>query len=227
MIIDERQEKAFWDAIEVFRSTGALPHIMIIGSWAEYLYTYYYVEGYRPNVRTRDVDCFYPNIGKPEEKIYISKAFKERGFEYQEDTLTHVGRFIKENLLEISFLSRTVGAQQNGPRKIKAFQIYSEGIRDVNILEKYPMHILAKDYEIVVPEPAVFIIQKLLAYPKRKPDYKKEKDIVAINELLPFVIESDQKERLLDIFNRLSDKEKKRVLRICEDRSIRVFIDLI
>ena len=80
---------------------------------------------------------------------------------------------IKENLLEISFLSRTVGAQQNGPRKIEAFQIYSEGIRDVNILEQYPMHIFAKGYEIVVPEPAVFIIQKLLAYPKRKPDYEK------------------------------------------------------
>ena len=40
MIIDERQEKAFWDAIEVFSSTGALSHIMVIGSWAEYLYTY-------------------------------------------------------------------------------------------------------------------------------------------------------------------------------------------
>lgn len=129
MIIDERQEKAFWDAIEVFSSTGALPHIMVIGSWAE----------------------------------------------YQEDTLTRVGRFIKENLLEISFLSRTVGAQQNGLRKIEAFQIYSESIRDVNILEQYPMNIFAKGYEIVVPEPAVFIIQKLLAYPKRKPDYKKEK----------------------------------------------------
>ena len=45
MIIDERQEKAFWDAIEVFSSTGSLPHIMIIGSWAEYLYTYYFVDG--------------------------------------------------------------------------------------------------------------------------------------------------------------------------------------
>ena len=53
MIIDERQEKAFWDAIEVFSSTGALPHIMVIGSWAEYLYTYYFVDGYEPNVRTR------------------------------------------------------------------------------------------------------------------------------------------------------------------------------
>ena len=53
MIIDKRQEKAFWDAIEVFSSTGSLPHIMIIGSWAEYLYTYYFVDGYEPNVRTR------------------------------------------------------------------------------------------------------------------------------------------------------------------------------
>ena len=227
MIIDERQEKAFWDAIEVFSSTGALPHIMVIGSWAEYLYTYYFVDGYEPNVRTRDVDCFYPNIRKPEERIYITKAFSEYGFEYQEDTLTRVGRFIKENLLEISFLSRTVGAQQNGPRKIEAFQIYSEGIRDVNILEQYPMHIFAKGYEIVVPEPAVFIIQKLLAYPKRKPDYKKEKDIVAINELLPFVIESEQKERLFSIFDRLSDKEKKRILGICEERNIRVLIELL
>lgn len=117
-----------------------------------------------------------------------------------------------------------MGSEQNGPRKIEAFQIYSEGMRDVNILEPYPMHIFAKGYEIVVPEPAVFIIQKLLAYPKRKPDYKKEKDIVAINELLPYVLKSEiHSERLKYIYNVLSDKEQKRVNEVCAERKIELF----
>lgn len=224
MIIDERQEMAFWEAIEVFRTTGALPHIMVIGSWAEYLYTNIFKEEYEPNVRTRDVDCFYLNIRKPDEKIYISKPFKEHGFEYNEDPLTKVGRFIKENLLEVSFLSRTLGAQQDGPRKIEAIQIYSEGMRDVNILEKYPMHVTVKCYDIVVPEPAVFIIQKLLVYPKRKPEYKRKKDIVAINELLPFVMKSDiHSERLKNIYDGLTEKEKKRIGAVCDECGIKLF----
>lgn len=224
MIIDKRQEKAFWEAIDVFKTTGALPYVMIIGSWAEYLYTHIFTEGYEPNVRTRDVDCFYPNIRKPGERIYITKAFSEHGFEYQEDTYTRVGRFIKENLLEISFLSRTMGSEQNGPRKIEAFQIYSEGMRDVNILEKYPMHVAVNDYDIVVPEPAVFIMQKLLVYPNRKPEYKREKDIVAINELLPYVLKSEiHSERLKYIYNVLSDKEQKRVNEVCAERKIELF----
>jgi len=224
MIIDERQENAFWEAINVFKSTGALPYVMIIGSWAEYLYTYIFTEGYEPNVRTRDVDCFYPNIRKPDERIYITKVFSEYGFEYQEDSFTRVGRFIKENLLEISFLSRTMGSEQNGPRKIEAFQIYSEGMRDVNILEKYPMHVTANDYDIVVPEPAVFIIQKLLVYNNRKPEYKREKDIVAINELLPCILKTELHTRRLHlIFDALTDKEKKRVQEVCAERRIVLF----
>lgn len=224
MIMDERQEKAFWEAIDVFELTGALPYVMVIGSWAEYLYTNLFTDGYEPNVRTRDVDCFYPNIRKPNEKIYITKAFLEHGFEYQEDSFTGVGRFIKENLLEISFLSRTLGSQKDGPRKIEAFQIYSEGMRDVNILEKYPMHITAKGYNIIVPEPSIFIIQKLMVYQDRKPEYKREKDVIAINELLPYVLKSEiHSKRVKIIYEGLTEKEKKRIRAVCDERSIQLF----
>lgn len=221
--MDINQENAFWETIDIFDKQDALEYVMIIGSWAEYLYQELFSDEYKPNVRTRDVDCFYPNINRPDKRIYIAKEFADRGFIYQEDPLSRVGRFIKDNIIEVSFLSRTIGSQKNGPKKISAFQIYAEGLRDVNILEKYPMHIQSHGYNIVVPEPAIFVIQKLLVYPNREPAYKKEKDLIAIQELMPFIKkDAFHGARLIDIYNSLSDKEKNIVDSVCKDNHIEI-----
>lgn len=33
-----KQQETFWEAIEIFNKLGVLSHIVIIGSWAEYIY---------------------------------------------------------------------------------------------------------------------------------------------------------------------------------------------
>ena len=32
----KEQEEAFWQTIKAFKEIGLLPHVMIIGSWAEF-----------------------------------------------------------------------------------------------------------------------------------------------------------------------------------------------
>ncbi len=34
----KEQENAFWQTIKAFKDIGLLQHVMVIGSWAEYLY---------------------------------------------------------------------------------------------------------------------------------------------------------------------------------------------
>jgi len=36
--MDIEQEKEFWNIIEAFKAEGLLPYVMLIGSWAEYIY---------------------------------------------------------------------------------------------------------------------------------------------------------------------------------------------
>ena len=56
------QQSAFWDIIEVFNCEGLLPHVMIIGSWAEFLYQHHMDSGFAANLKTRDVDFLYYNL---------------------------------------------------------------------------------------------------------------------------------------------------------------------
>jgi hypothetical protein len=73
------QQAAFWDAIEVFEREGLLPYVMLIGSWAEYAYQFHFKSGFRPNLRTRDIDFLYINLNRPKKDIKLSNGLKEKG----------------------------------------------------------------------------------------------------------------------------------------------------
>ena len=75
------QQSAFWDIIEVFNKEGLLPYVMLIGSWAEYIYQYYFQSDFRPNLRTRDVDYLYINLKKPQGSM-VGLFDKMRGKEF-------------------------------------------------------------------------------------------------------------------------------------------------
>lgn len=198
------QQVAFWDTIRIFEEEGLLPHVMLIGSWAEYIYQLHMESDFIANLKTRDVDFLYPNIYRPKGvDIRISEKMKEKGFIYTESRVTGVGKYIKGDLLELEFLTRVLGEGQQ-VNKIPALNIKAAGIREINMLANYPLTIDCKNFAINVPEPEAYMLQKLLINPKRKPENKKEKDIQAVRELMPYV----SIERLKFIFNEMSLKEQ-------------------
>lgn len=106
-------------------------------------------------------------------------------------------RFYKEDLLELEFLTRILGAGTEGKIEIKSLGITSEGLRVINILGLFAkeVKVLSPDkneYTIIVPEPAVYVIQKILTNPTRKPPEKKQKDIAAVKELLYHIEKSPE-----------------------------------
>ncbi len=62
--MDSEQENAFWETIDIFNKQGLLPYTMIIGSWAEYIYSYYFKTDFVPNMRTRDLVHYYIRLHK-------------------------------------------------------------------------------------------------------------------------------------------------------------------
>jgi len=50
--MDANQEKEFWRIIHVFNKEGVLSHLMLIGSWVEYIYQDYFESGFKANLRT-------------------------------------------------------------------------------------------------------------------------------------------------------------------------------
>lgn len=224
----KEQETAFWQTIKAFKEIGLLPHIMIIGSWAEYLYPPLFKTDFVPNLKTRDVDFFYRNINIPKEKIDVINKLKQIGYVY--DEVDGVSRFYKEDLLELEFLTRVLGAGTESKMEIKPLGIISEGLRVINILSDFARELEVKGtdeevYTVTVPEPSVYVIQKLLTNPVREPPEKKAKDIEAVKELLYHIEKSEEhKNLLIKIYNTLSKKQLKTLKDVCLENQISLLI---
>lgn len=63
---------------------GCSEYVMIIGSWAEYLYdTNGLFEGFVPTMKTQDVDVLIKNLRLPKAKSNLITIATEKGFLYR------------------------------------------------------------------------------------------------------------------------------------------------
>jgi hypothetical protein len=80
-------------------------------------------------------------------------------------------------------------------------------------------HVLVVSYKgikVKVPEPAAYVLQKLLIQEKRKPD-KKAKDMEAMQGISSFLLKSgDGKKAFVKIYGGLLPGWKKTILTACE-----------
>ena len=83
--MDKQQEDVFWETINTFDKVGLLRYVMIIGSWAEYIYSYYFTSDFTSSLRTTDLDFLYKNIRKPQRQINIISKLTQNGFVYKEE----------------------------------------------------------------------------------------------------------------------------------------------
>ena len=98
------QEILFDDFLNVLKEAGALDHIILIGSWAEYMYeNTELLSGFQSIGKTTDVDFLIRNLRKPEQPVNIVKLAIEKGYVYQEDYITGYSKFMKDDF-EIEFL---------------------------------------------------------------------------------------------------------------------------
>lgn len=225
--MNSEQEAAFWQTLRAFDEIGLLRHVMIIGSWAEYFFSKLFKTDFLPNLRTRDVDFFYRNINIPKEKIPVVEKLKEIGYVY--DETDGISRFYKEDLLELEFLTRVLGAGTEGKIEIKPLGITSEGLRVINILSDFAreLDVVSPDganLTVIIPEPAVYVVQKILTNPVREPPEKKVKDIAAVKEIL-YHIEQSQEHTLTlkNVYRVLSKKQLKVLTQVCNENKITTF----
>jgi len=108
---------------------------------------------------------------------------------------------------------------------IDSIEFKTIGLREINILSDFPTTIIKNGYTITIPEPAVYIIQKILANPTRKPVSKRKKDIYSILNLLDH-IEQDtyHNNRFKYIYGFLTQKQKETFKQVCESNHIKINI---
>lgn len=91
----------------------------------------------------------------------------------------------------------------------------------MNILAQYPLLLSTKYFNITVPEPAVYTLQKMIINSHRIPASKMEKDIESVRNILPHIKQSERDMKILKkIMNECTRKEINAINIVCDEYSI-------
>lgn len=122
--------------------------------------------------------------------------------------------------MEIEFLVPEVGKSRNKPFPLKNLNTNAQRIRYLDIIENHPMEMVFQGLKIVVPQPAAFVINKIIISQRRLNVAKKEKDLLSAAELGTYILRFHQQKTLLkNIFNDLTPRLQRKILEILKKDS--------
>lgn len=181
---------------------------MIVGSWAEYLYSFYFDENYIPNLKSHDIDVLYSN-----------PFLEVDGCERLVGEMTHSGflapteggclRAFYKDGLEVEFLTSQLGTGP-GLISIPNTEVLAEKLPNMDMLK--PINIEAKGHMVRVPSPASYLCHKLYINPDRLPQSKRPKDIEGVRLLLTYLAQRPKEANALKSYlNSLSEERQQRV----------------
>jgi hypothetical protein len=200
----------FWMIIEVLDNLSMLDHVMVIGSWAEYLYSIALADQALPAFATRDIDLFIPDIKMPKEKVLLIEELEVIGLLYRED-LAGFSKFISPDGFEVEFLNE-IPLRKSHRVRIPSTRIVSQSIDNLRIFKEYPLRVATHGHVICVPEPAAYVLQKLIIN-RYRPEYKQLKDLKAIEYiLLKFEAYGYKLTRIDEVFATLSQEDREAVI---------------
>lgn len=207
MSIREDQWRKVIAVMRKLDEASCLEHVMLVGSWADYLYSASGVlTDYESRIRTLDLDFLIHNIRRPAEKKNAIELFKELGFIVENDCVTQVTKLLDpETGFEVEFLVQQLGSGTEQYMKTN-LGVTAQALRHFNILVNNKMTIEYIGMKILVPKPEAFAIHKMIINSDRRPD-KALKDQEAIKNMYPYL----NKVIVEEIKKSLSKKEKKLV----------------
>ena len=217
MIENERQLK---EVLNVLNEEGILNKAIIIGSWCLLFYKYIF-DNFEPTVRTTDIDLYVPNPKSVKENGSVVDSLKDINYDLVHDSCTSRTFFVSPDGFEIEFLTK-LNRNQLPTIQLGNTGIHAESISYVEIFSGSYIEVNYVDILVKVASPASYVIQKLLINEDRKD--KKEKDIESIKHVL-FYVNVSQKylDELVDLYNSLPAKWKKKINRVAKNNDIDLF----
>ncbi len=212
---DLLRDEAFWKLIQALDASNTLSHVMIIGTWAEWLYTDYFAklsEGkeFRVDIgKTHDIDVYFRNhLMEIEGGDRLKDFLREAGFIPGSD---YKVTFFMGGI-EVEFLAGTTGVGP-GIVEIPSVGIKAERLEELSILE--PTWVEKNGYHICIPTPASYIAQKLFINPMRKPERKRSQDIRKVGVLLNAMADvPGQMDELANLLSNLPEYKREQIHKV-------------
>ena len=205
------QETKLLKLLKSFDDNGCSDHLILIGSWAEYLYCAAGIlPDYEAVIRTLDIDFLVKNLRRPVPSINIISLAKEEGFYVEEDCLTGVTRLLSPDGLEVEFLIEQKGKGSETALKTN-LGITAQALRHLDLLRDNTLEIRHLGIKVCIPVPEAFVLHKMIINSERK--HKTEKDQTVINRMYPHL----NLDKFNELLGALTKKERKVVNQYLEE----------
>lgn len=205
------QEKQLLKLLKIFDDNGCSDHLILIGSWAEYLYRVANIlPDYEAVIRTLDIDFLVKNLRRPVPSINIASLAKEEGFYVEEDCLTGVTKLLSSDGLEVEFLIEQKGKGTETALKTN-LGITAQALRHLDLLRDNTLEVQHLGIKVFVPTPEAFVLHKMIINSERK--YKTEKDQAVINKMYHHL----NMDEFNELLKSLTKKERKAVNQYLEE----------
>ena len=200
------QQKEFVRFIKLLADNDCLQHVILVGSWAEFLYRELGVlEGFEPNIKTLDIDFLLKNLRRPMPEKNLILLAKDAGYLVESDFLDGTTKILDKSGLEIEFLINKIGAGFETTLKTN-LGVTAQSLRHLNILSSNTVELSYLGMKISVPAPEAYTAHKMVINHDR--GNKQEKDKQAILNIWPFL----DKKKFTEVFDRLTKSERKSAL---------------
>lgn len=213
-IIQEKEQKLFFSTLKALHKSGALDELILIGSWCHFFYRRYFNNAPEiPVVRTLDIDFLVPNPRNIRKTVNIPKILKSLDFVPMQNYTTGYTKYVHPEL-ELEFLTPDLSrGKGTKPYEIPKLHINAQGLRYLNLLQAHTTTAKYKTSKVHLPEPAAYVLHKLIVFERRTKKGKKERDLMAAKAIGEFLLkDAKQRAKLKAIFAELPKKWQKTII---------------
>ncbi len=200
------QQKEVLQLLKVLNDNNILKHVIVAGSWAEYIYAQAGVlPGFNLNLRTIDMDFLVKNMRRPSEPVDLLAIVKKNNYSIAHDVLLGTTKMVSPGGLEIEFL---IGQMGSGERSVLPTNlgVAAQALRHMEGIVSNAITVDLLGMDVQVPKPESYVLHKMLINSERKPN-KQIKDRQSIARLLPYI----NFETMNELYAKFTKKEKARV----------------
>ncbi|MDB9823483.1 nucleotidyltransferase domain-containing protein [Deltaproteobacteria bacterium] len=216
--MDKNQYDICMEVLRRLDKAGVLSKLILIGSWCLLLYKEHYSKNDMiPALRTRDIDFLISRKTKFNKKINLPKLFEDLGF--IEDYYYPEGlvKLIHPELI-MEFLVSEKGRGSSKPYPLPFLSMNAQRLRLLDLLEQNTIVVIFNGLKINLPHPVNFGLHKLIISQRRKNEDKRLKDLDAGLSVLNLYIENEGGDKLHEVFQKISQKQKRKILDILEEQ---------
>lgn len=183
--MEEMNYRAFWKFIKLLHDNNLLEHVIVIGSWCEYIYAQSGVlPDYSAMIRTLDIDFLVKNMRKPTKKVNLATIAQENGYTIDYDVLNETTKIYTPDLMEIEFLIEQKGSGVEPVIKTN-LGVNAQALHHVGMLKQHTITVPLLNMNITVPTPEAYTVHKVIINGSR--GKKSEKDMNTVQHILPYL----------------------------------------